>query len=142
MNSLSSNPNVLASESFRVTTPNGTLFAFIAEKPDGTVDSFQFILGKAGADTAAWASAVAGLMTLLIAKGATIEELIDTLGGITSGRESRTLQSCCRSGPEGIWMALMRYKRSKFELLSEKLGLNEQTHKGPSVAPWAKIRSR
>lgn len=131
---------MLPSEAFRIRTPNGTLFAFVIENHDGTINSFQLTIGKAGNDVAVWANAVAELMNLVIAKGGTLEELLAALSGITSPREARSLGSTCRSGPEGVWMALVRYKRSKFEELSKTLGVENDNYRGATVAAWARTR--
>ena len=58
--------SILKNEVHRVYTPNGTLFAIIVENEDGSVNSFQFSIGKAGNDVAPWANAVADLMNLFI----------------------------------------------------------------------------
>lgn len=132
---------ILQNEVIRVRTPNGTLFAIIVENEDKSIHSFQFTIGKAGTDVTAWACAMAEMMTLCIKKGATLEELIETLSNITSSREARSIDSNCRSGPEGLWMALVRYKRSKFEELNKLLGVDKHS-RGASVAPWANTRER
>ena len=135
--------NTYNSEVIRVRTPNGTLFAFFLENADGTLNSIQLTIGKAGNDISPWAMAVAELMTKLIQTGSTLEDLIVLMSGLTSGREARAIGSTCRSGPEGVWQALMRYKRGKFEELNEKLGITDNDdYKGPSVAAWARTRER
>lgn len=133
---------VLQNEVIRVRTPDGTLFAIVVENDDGSINSFQFTVGKSGTAVTAWANALASIMTLAIKKGATLEELMSELSGITSDRSARTVESTCRSGPEGVWMALVRYKRSKFSKIAEMLGTDDRNYNGPSVAPWAKQRDR
>lgn len=135
---------MLDNEVIRVRTPDGTLFAIVVENADGSLNSVQFTIGKAGASVAAWANALAEVMTLSIQKGASLEELITVLSGITSQREARSLGSTCRSGPEGVWQALVRYKHSKFAVLSKVLGMHEEkdNSRGASVAPWARTRVR
>ncbi len=136
-----STSEIYKSETHRVRTPNGTMYGFIRENPDGTINGFEFIIGKAGNDISPWAQVVGELATLAINNGTTLEQLINMFSGLTSGREARTMNSVCRSGPEGIWMILMRYKHSKFKALQEALGVgHDDDHKGPSVAPWAKVR--
>src|SRR5881628_1596462 len=103
--------SILPSESFRIRTPSGSLTVFVIENEDKTINSFQFFIGKAGNELSAWSSALAAIMNLAIKNGITLEQLIDELSGITSDREARALGSSCRSGPEGVWMALIRYKR-------------------------------
>lgn len=128
-------------ESFRIRTPDGSLTVFVVEKEDGSIDHFQLFIGKAGASVSAWSNGLCAMMNLAIKNGITLEQLIDTLSGITSDREARALGSTCHSGIEGVWMALIRYKRSKFSELGEKLGTSKSNHsKGPSVAAWAPMR--
>ncbi len=139
MSTSSRNPDIMDSEVYRVRTPNGTLTAIIIENHDHTINSFQLLLGKAGNDISPWCDALAGIMTLAINNGVKIDQLINCLNGLTSGREARSLGSTCRSGPEGVWMALMRYKRSKFE--ATNVNTDDNT-RGASVAAWARTRDR
>lgn len=132
----------LENEVIKIRTPDGTLFAIVIENKDGSINSFQFTIGKAGSAVTAWATALAGIMTLAIKNGVTLEQLMSELSGITSEREARTLGSICRSGPEGVFMALMRYKRSRFEKVAESLGMVDKDNRGASVAPWARQRDR
>lgn len=133
---------MLENEVIRVRTPDGTLFAIVIENADGTINSFQFTIGKAGNAVTAWATALAGIMTLAVKNGVTLEQLMSELSGITSEREARSVGSTCRSGPEGVWMALVRYKRSRFAKVAEAIGIEDRNYRGASVAPWAKHRDR
>lgn len=130
--------NMLPNASIRIRTPDGTMNVFIIENKDGTVNSFQIAIGKAGLPLGAWAQATAALMTLCIQRGASVDELMFTLSNISSDRTARTLESNCRSGPEGIWMALARYKKQADVILIEE----EPHFRGASVGPSARVRSR
>lgn len=124
----------------RIRTPDGTLFVMVNEK-DGKPESIFLQIGKAGAAVGAWANALAGILTLAIEKGATLDELINTLANITSDRSARTIESNCRSGPEGVWMGLVRYRK-----IDDLIMIEEDEHykgtRGASVAPWARVRNR
>lgn len=129
-------PNV----TIRIRTPDGTLFVWVNEK-DNKIESVKLQIGKAGAAVAAWADAMAAMINLALSHGTTLDELIETLSNITSDRSARTIESNCRSGPEGVWMALIRYRKRDDLILYED---EEAIHgtRGASVAPWAKIRRR
>ncbi len=132
------NPSFNPSESIRIRTPDGMLYAIIVENQDGTINHVQLSIGKAGSALSAWVHATAALITLAIQKGATVEELMNTLSNITSDRAPRTIESTCRSGPEGVWMALVKYQRNTEILMME----DEPTLRGASVGPGARIRNR
>lgn len=133
---LSQQPSV----TIRIRTPDGTLFAIINER-DNKPESFMLKIGKAGLAVGAWANALGAVMTLAIEKGATLDELINTLANITSDRSARTIESNCRSGPEGVWMALVRYRKVDDLILTEEDESFKGT-RGASVAPWARVRNR
>lgn len=130
---------VFESEIIRVKTPDGTLFLLVMENKDKSVAGFKITIGKAGAPLAAWASALAEMMNLAIAKGATVEDLLSVLSGITSDRSVRSINSVCRSGPEGVWQALVRYRQRP---AVDHEDLDERSVRGASVAPWARQRRR
>jgi hypothetical protein len=126
---------VFESEVIRAKTPDGTLYLLVLEK-DKKVEGFKISIGKAGAPVAAWASALAEVMTLALQKGATIEDLMATLSGITSDRVARSATSTCRSGPEGVWQALIKYRQRP----AVDHNAAEHATRGASVAPWARQR--
>lgn len=130
------------SEVIRVRTPDGTLFAIIMENEDGSPKEVQLSIGKAGSALSAWVYSVAGLITLALKNGQTLESVIEVLGGITSDRSPRIIGNNCRSGPEGVWMALMRYRQSKFQQVAEQLNEPRENYRGASVAPWARLRTK
>jgi hypothetical protein len=127
---------VFESEVIRAKTPDGTLYLLVMENKDKSIAGFKISIGKAGAPVAAWASALAEIMTLAIQKGATVEDLLTTLSGITSDRVARAATSVCRSGPEGVWQALIKYRQRP--VVDHDAA--EQATRGASVAPWAKQR--
>jgi hypothetical protein len=131
---------VYPSELIRSRTPDGTLYLLVMEKPDNSgIEGFQITIGKAGSPLAAWASAVASLMTLALKKGATLEEILTLLSGITSDGKPRTIDTTARSGPEGVWQALMRYRQRP---AVDHDDLDERSVRGASVAPWARQRRK
>jgi hypothetical protein len=111
------------SVTMQVPTPDGTMFVTIMESEKGLPVGIQVHIGKAGAPLAAWSNAISRIMTLALDKGATINDLIEELSGQTSDKARMTTNGeSVRSGVEGVWVCLIRYKRDKFELVSRALG--------------------
>lgn len=106
----------LSARTVRVSTPDGTLFVHIAEDDKGKLKQIMLNLGKAGTAASAWANALASSLTMSIELGATLEDILALLSNITSSSAPRiAIGGKCSSGPEGVWMALMRYRREKHE---------------------------
>ena len=127
---------VFESEVIRAKTPDGTLYLMVMQNKDKSIAGFNIAIGKAGAPLAAWTFAVTALMNLAVQKGATIEDLLETLSNITSDRVARSATSVCRSGPEGVWQALVKYRQRP----SVDHESAQQVTRGASVAPWARQR--
>ena len=109
--------------SIRVPTPDGTAFVHIIEYAMGKPAHVIVNIGKAGVSVAAWAEAVARLCTMLLERGVSLNELIDELSAITSERvKIMADNSKIRSGPEGIAVALIKYRHGKFRELKNALG--------------------
>ena len=113
-------PNTI---SIRVPTPDGTAFVHVIEGENGKPVHIIVNIGKAGVSVAAWAEAVARLCTMLLNKGVSLNELIDELSAITSEKvKIMSDNSRIRSGPEGIAVALIKYRHGKFNELKNVLG--------------------
>lgn len=111
-----------SARSIRIKTPDGTLFVHIAEDERGQLKQIMLNLGKAGTAASAWAHALASALTLLIEQGAKLEDLLTLLSSITSGSTSRLgIGGNCTSGPEGVWMALMYYRKEKHQELRREV---------------------
>jgi hypothetical protein len=118
----------------QVPTPDGTMFVSIMENDKGLPVGIQVHIGKAGAPLAAWSNALSRIMTLALDKGATINDLIEELSGQTSDKARMTTNGeSVRSGVEGVWVCLIRYKRDKFELVSQALGETDVRGRGPRM---------
>lgn len=126
------------SELIRVRTPDGTMYVLFMKNKDNTIAGFKITIGKAGAPVAAWASALAEMMNLVLEKGGTIEDILTVLSGITSDRNVRSVNSVCRSGPEGVWQAIVRFRQGG--PVVDHHDLDERSVRGASVAPWARQR--
>ena len=113
--------------SIRVKTPDGTLFVHIGEDEKGKLKQIMLNLGKAGTSVSAWANSLASTLTMAIELGATLEDLTALLSNITSGSAPRmAIGGKCTSGPEGVWMALMQYRREKHKQLSKGVIVNDR----------------
>jgi hypothetical protein len=120
--------NWFSARTIRVSTPDGTLFVHIAEDDEGKLKQIMLNLGKAGTAVSAWANALASTLTLSIELGATLEDLTELLSNITSGSSARLgIGGNCTSGPEGVWMALMHYRREKHEEHRKGVKVNDRT---------------
>lgn len=118
----------------QVPTPDGNMFVTILEGVDGKPIAIQVHIGKAGAPIAAWSNALARIISLALDKGATINDLIEELSSQTSDKNRQTTRGeIVRSGVEGIWIALMQYKRDKFALTSAQLGDVDGRGRGPRL---------
>lgn len=106
--------SALPSYTIRQDSPDGRLFVHVIER-DGTPVEVRVNIGKAGTNMAAWADAIGRLITRLLPHIG-IHGVIEELSGITS-QGIRLLEkgNVCRSGPEGIAIALMIQRRAKFE---------------------------
>lgn len=119
---------------FRVETPDGTMFVSVMESTDGKPIAISLNIGKAGIAVAIWAQALARITSLALEKGGTINELISELTNLTTDR-SRTSGNgeVVRSGVEGLMVGLMKYRKSKYKELTENLG-GVENERGPRLA--------
>jgi ribonucleoside-diphosphate reductase alpha chain len=106
----------------KVRTPDGTMFVNVMEDADGKPFQIIINIGKAGSAIAAWAQALAATMSAGLQSGVKMEAFLTELSSITSSNRARTVDSTATSGPEGLWQALVRYRKIKFKELEEQLG--------------------
>lgn len=107
------NSNMLRSTSYRVYTPSGTMFVNIMEE-DAKIVGILVNIGKAGSELSAWAQALASMVTVALNNNVSLQTVIDELKDITSDGQARIgASSDARSGPEGIYSALIQYRNDK-----------------------------
>lgn len=107
----------------QVPTPDGTMFVTILEDLAGKPMGVQIHIGKAGAPIAAWSNALARIISLALDKGADMNDLVSELSSQTSDKNRMSTRGeIVRSGVEGLWIALMQYKRDKFDATAKTLG--------------------
>lgn len=111
--SVTARPETLPSYTYRVETPDGTMFATIVEL-DNAPFELHIQIGKAGTPLRAWCSAMERLLSLCFRSGLPIISIIAEISGHTSSRwRSQKPGVQIRSGPEGLAYAIMRYGDDK-----------------------------
>jgi len=109
---------------FHVATPDGAMFVNVMEDKEGKPFKIITSIGKCGTAVAAWAQAFDLVASETLENGGSVNKLIEILSGITSaGIRILPAGETVRSGPEGVCLALMRYRQSKFQELKNTLGL-------------------
>ena len=102
------------STTYRVYTPDGTMFVNIMEDESANVKGILVNIGKAGSALSAWAQATATMITLALEYGTSLQAVIDELKDITSDGHARIgAVTSTRSGPEGIYSALIQFRNDK-----------------------------
>lgn len=96
----------------RERTPSGTAYIIITEARPGEIVKIDFQIGKTGSEVRAYNYAISELSTALLARGASVEELIQFLLDITSDRAGRFGAGENRSGVEALANALRKYLQS------------------------------
>jgi hypothetical protein len=123
----------LASITIQVPTPDGTMFVTITEDKNGAPNAVFIHIGKAGASVSTWAQALARMVSLALDNGAKLEDVMTELSNHTTDRVRVTNDGeLVRSGIDGVWVALMKYKRAKFDEVRKTLG-NVDEHRGPRL---------
>lgn len=100
--------------SMEVDTPDGKMWVHVAEE-DGQPVQVLINIGKAGTNLAAWAYITARMITRSLEGEVGIHKIIEEFSGTTSGRIAYLERGMvCRSGPEGVAIALIRYTQEKY----------------------------
>lgn len=119
--------NTFETLTFRVRTPDGTMFVIVLDDVKGKPIGIHINIGKAGLPLSAWANATAALITRMLEAGVGINEIITELSELTTDKSvlSGDGQVPIRSGPDGLCFALMEYRKSKYRELVGTLDGNE-----------------
>lgn len=115
-------PDRLNSVVIRVPTPDGTMFLMIDEDESGKPVMIRLEIGKVGSALRAWTDVTGRLITLAIANGATLEDIVTEISNITSDRLVYNRRIPIRSGPDGIAYGIMQYKGLKYDEMNKILG--------------------
>jgi len=107
-------PRVLRGFTTKLNTGQGSLYVTInQDESDAPIEVFANI-GKSGGDTAALAEAIGRLISMALQKGVSVEELSQTLLGITGSRPVWNEGILVKSVPDGIGQILMsEFKKKK-----------------------------
>lgn len=122
----------------RVETPDGTLFIHIIEDDDKKPIMIQISGPKAGTSVSTWMDALVRAVNIAIANGVEWSQFIEEFSGITTSKALRLVKGAkCRSGPEGVAIALMRYRDSKYEEIENEI--DDSDDESDDVRPrWIK----
>jgi hypothetical protein len=133
MTQMAPNPDIFRSVNYRVATPDGTMHVTIMDDNNGQPIKILIHIGKAGTAVSAWAYALAEMISLSLESGTPYSKILEQLSSITSGATPRIAVGGgaeARSGVEGLWIALMRYRKDKFDDARNKL---TSPRIGPSI---------
>lgn len=106
----------------KVRSPDGTIFVNVMENQAGEPVGIIINIGKSGSSVAAWAQALGEMISLALEQGVKLEAILTKLSSITSSGSARSKDVVVNSGPEGVFIALLKYRSSKFEELKASLG--------------------
>lgn len=110
-----------SSMTVEVITPDGNLYYTICDAEDSTPIKVISVFGKSGTSLAAWAQALDILVNMLLARGTGINDIIEALSNLSNDKVIRDHKGVrVGSGPEGMAVALMEYKRQKYHDLNRK----------------------
>jgi hypothetical protein len=108
------NGHALPSYTVRVETPDGTMFVNIVENGGNKPIMVDIHIGKVGQAVSSWADALGRAITLGLENNIPLYKMLEVISNITTS-SLRVLSkgTICRSGPEGVAIAIMKYQRSK-----------------------------
>lgn len=110
---LMSKEGFFRSVNYMIRTPDGKMFVTIMEDDDGKPFKIQINVGKAGYSLSAWSNALSRMIDRSLEFGVSLDALINELSEITSDKVVMDATYICRSGPEGVVIALMKYNQDK-----------------------------
>jgi len=124
--SIMGRPRVLHGFTYKLNTGQGSLYVTI-NTDESTVPIEVFAnIGKSGGDTAALAEAIGRLISIALQKGVGVEEVSQTLIGITGSRSVWNEGNLIKSVPDGIGQILLNEFGKKIS--SEKKGQSITVH--------------
>ena len=116
-------PRVLHGFTYKLNTGQGSLYVTInTDEKKAPIEVFANI-GKSGGDTAALAEAIGRLISISFQKGVKVEELSQTLIGITGSRPVWNEGNLIKSVPDGIGQILLNefgQKKAENKTISKK----------------------
>lgn len=120
------------SYNFFVDTPDGKMYVAVMEDKNKQPARVEIKLGKTGSPVSAWADALGRVITAALAAGTPLYKIAEEISAITSSRSrTNTVGVTSRSGPEGLSIALMQYRRAKHDELLSTIG--PEFNDGPTL---------
>jgi len=105
-----------------VGSPNGKIYVTVLDDDDGRPIEVLIHAGKTGGPVHAWAASLARSITTSLGHGASINDIIEDLSLQTSDAYHRSADgTVIRSGAEAVCVALMQYRKAKYNELRQRL---------------------
>lgn len=120
-------PDLMHSNTVKVSTPDGSMFFTIVEN-NGKPVGVDIVMGKAGSSIQAWSQALSHVITLALRNRVEISTIAEEVSGITSDRLAFNGDRAVRSVPDAIAQAILIYLASKSPSLDRR-----KRRRGPSV---------
>ena len=122
--------HIFNSSTYRIYTPDGTMFVNMIEDNNRRIIAIDIQVGKAGGALRAWAHCFGRILTMAIEHGASIEEIATELSSQTSDKSKTYNGIRVGSGPEGVYVAIMLHKNSRFQEQTREMHLEEPRNTG------------
>ena len=117
---------IFNSLTYQIRTPDGMMYVNLLEDKDNSLVMIDVQIGKAGGSLRVWAHTMGRMLTMLLEHGAYIDDLIEELNGqFTDKLAIHQGGIKVRSGPEGIYVALVKYKSDKYNRLAKELKVDK-----------------
>ncbi|MBN2028806.1 vitamin B12-dependent ribonucleotide reductase [bacterium] len=125
-------PRILRGFTTRLNTGQGSLYVTInTDENNAPVEVFANI-GKSGGDTAALAEAIGRLISISLQKGVKVEEISQTLMGITGSKPVWNEGNLVKSVPDGIGQILLHEFGTQNKEKTKSYKLKPVTYSSPS----------
>jgi hypothetical protein len=108
--------------SIAVQTPAATMFVFVIEDNEGKPSKIMIEAGKCGSEIAAQSSVMAEMATKLLENEGGFEQLLTMLSSVTTSNSRDNRGILVRSCPEGLYLALIKYRQAKFIEMEDIIG--------------------
>ena len=124
-------PRTLTGFTTKLNTGQGSLYVTVNKDDKNRAMEVFANIGKSGGDTAALSEAIGRLISIALKKGVPVQELADTLIGITGSRPVWNDGALVKSVPDGIGQILMNEYKNQSN--SEAAGTIQVSHEIPQT---------
>lgn len=110
---------------FKIPSPVGDVFVAVGEDRRRKPVLLIITIGKSGSEVQAWSNVFSRFATEMLESGKVeIHDIMQLLSSTTSDRSRQTKEGInVRSGPEAVYLALVKYQQERYKELSKSLGL-------------------